>query len=137
MTKWMKWIGLLSAVLLIVSCFTPWVYIALKDITVSGVDSTGTAFGKPGFLHFILSGIYILFMLIPKVWTKRANLLVCGFNIAWSIRNFIVVSSCYMGECPEKKFGLYLIVISSALMMLSSCFPDMQLKETDEVKSEN
>src|SRR6187399_2777585 len=111
MTKWMKWIGLLSAVLLIVSCFTPWVYIAMKDVTVSGVESTGTAFGKPGYLHFILGGIYFLFMLIPKVWTKRANLLVCGFNLAWSIRNFIVISSCYMGECPEKKAGLYLIIV--------------------------
>jgi len=135
MKKWMKWIGLMSAILLVVSCFTPWVYIAMKNITVSGIDSTGTSFGKPGFLHFILAGIYTVFTLIQKVWTKRANLLVCGFNLAWSIRNFIIISACYMGECPEKKSGLYLIVFASALMLLASFFPDMELKETDEIKN--
>ncbi len=135
--KWFKWIGIMSALLLIVSCFTPWVYIAMGNITVSGIDSTGTSFGKPGLLHFILSGIYILFMLVPKIWTKRANLLVCAFNLGWSIRNFIIISACYMGECPQKKSGLYLIVIASSLMLLASFFPDMKLKEEEEEASKN
>ena len=129
--KWIKWMGIMAALLLIASCFTPWVFIAMKNITVSGVDATGTSFGKPGYLHFILSGLFICFMLIPKIWTKRANLLVCGFNLAWSIRNFIIISACYMGECPEKKPGLYLIIIASAIMLLASFFPDVKLKETD------
>ena len=129
--RWMKWIGLLSAVLLIVSCFTPWVFIESKNITISGVDTTGTSFGKPGYFHFIMAGIYIIFTLIPRVWSQRSNLLICAFNLAWAIRNFIIISACRMGECPAKERGLYLSLLASALMLLSSFFPDIKLKSGD------
>src|SRR5258706_1940209 len=127
----MKWIGLLSAVLLIVSCFTPWLFIESKNLTISGVDATGTNFGKPGYFHFIMTGIYIIFTLIPRVWSQRSNLLICAFNLAWAIRNFIIISACRMGECPAKETGLYLSLLASALMLLSSFFPDIILKSGD------
>ena len=126
--RWMKWIGLLSALLLIISCFMPWVFIESKNITISGVDATGTNFGKPGYFHFIMAGIYIIFTLIPRVWSQRSNLLICAFNLAWAIRNFIIISACRMGECPAKEPGLYLSLFASALMLLSAFFPDIKLK---------
>src|SRR5262245_20435182 len=109
----MKWIGILSAILLIISCFSPWVCIVSKNITVSGVDATGTNFGKPGYFHFIMTALYIILTLIPKVWSQRTNLLICAFNLGWAIRNFIIIPVCQMGECPEKKSGLYLSLIAS------------------------
>ena len=129
--RWMKWIGILAAILLIVSCFTPWVYIASKSITVSGVEATGTNFGKPGYFHFIMAAIYVVFILIPKVWTQRSNLLICAFNIGWAIRNFIIIPACQMGDCPEKRSGLYLTLIASILMLIASLFPDIKLDEKD------
>ncbi len=33
--RWMKWIGLAAAILLIISCFIPWVFIESKNITVT------------------------------------------------------------------------------------------------------
>ena len=120
------------AITLVISCFMPWVVIGSKNIVVSGVDATGTSFGKPGYFHFVMTGIFILFMLIPRIWSKRANLLITGFNVAWAFRNFIIISACHMGECPEKKPGIYIALIASLLMLVSSFFPDIKLKEGKE-----
>lgn len=132
--RWMKWIGLLAAVLLIISCFTPWVVIGSRNMVISGVDATGTNFGKPGYFHFILTGLFFIFSITPRIWAKRSNLLIGAVNIAWAIRNFIIITACHMGECPEKKSGIYLTVFASAIMLLSSFFPDIKLKPSEPVK---
>jgi len=125
----MKWIGLVAVILLIVSCFIPWVFIPSKNIIVSGVDSTGTNFGKPGYTHFVLSVFFIIFHFIPKLWAKRINLLIVALNIAWAIRNYFIISMCREGECPEKQIGLWLVLLASVLMLVAALFPDVQLKE--------
>ena len=127
MTKYMKWVGFLAAVLLIISCFTPWVFIASQKITVSGIDATGINLGKPAYLHFIFLFFFLLFYFTPRIWAKRMNLLVTAFNTAWAIRNFVVLGACQGGECPEKQIGLYLVLLSSLLLLLSSFFPDIKL----------
>ena len=129
----MKWAGLLIVGLLIVSCFIPWVIIESKNIIVSGVDATDTNFGKPGYIHFVLSFFFIIFHLIPKIWAKRWNLLIVALNLAWAVRNYFIISACRDGECPEKQIGFYLVLISSVLLMLSAMFPDVKL--TEEKKS--
>ncbi len=127
--RYLKWIGLAAAVLLIVSCFTPWVIIESRNITVSGVDATGTNFGKPGYFHILLSALFIVCTIIQRVWAKRLNLLVTALNTGWALRNFFIISTCQGGECPEKQIGLYLVLLSSLLLLLSALFPDMKLKE--------
>jgi len=126
--RYMKWIGLVAVILLVVSCFLPWVLIASKNIVVSGVDSTGTNFGKPGYTHFVLSFFFIILHFIPKLWAKRVNLLIVALNIAWVIRNFFIISMCREGECPEKQIGLWLVILASVLMLIAALFPDVQLK---------
>ena len=126
---YMKWIGLAAIILLVISCFTPWVIIESKNITVTGVDSTGTNFGKPAYVHFIFSFFFIIFHLVPTIWAKRWNLIVVALNIAWAIRNYIIISACRDGECPEKQTGLYLVVGAAALMLLAALFPDVKLNE--------
>ncbi len=125
--RYMKWIGFAAGVLLIVSCFTPWVFIASRDITISGIDATGTNFGKPGYFHFLCAFFFLLFNFIPKIWAKRSNLLVAALNIAWAIRNFFVIAACQGGECPEKKTGLYFVLFASIIMLITTFFPDMKL----------
>lgn len=127
--RYMKWIGLAAAVLLIVSCFIPWVFIESRNITVSGIDAAGTNFGKPGYFHFFMLVFFLLFSFIQKTGVKRANLLITALNLGWAIRNYFVISSCQGGDCPLKKAGLYLMLIASVLMMLSALFPDMKLPE--------
>lgn len=134
--RYMKWIGLAAAVLLVVSCFSPWVLIEEKNITISGIDTTGTNYGKPAYLHFFLSFFFIIFTLVPRIWAKRANLAVAALNIAWAIRNFIIISACQAGDCPVKKSGIWMMGLASLLMLLSSFFPDMKLpKEKQPAKN--
>lgn len=125
----MKWIGLLAVLLLVYSCFIPWVIIPSQNIIVSGVDSTGTNFGKPGYAHFVLGFFFIVFHFIPKLWAKRINLLIVALNIAWAIRNYFIISMCRGGECPEKQIGLWLVLAASALLLIAALFPDIQLKK--------
>ena len=124
----MKWIGLLAVLLLVYSCFIPWVIIPSQNIIVSGVDSTGTNFGKPGYAHFVLGFFFTVFHFFPKLWAKRCNLLVVALNIAWAVRNYFIISMCREGECPEKQIGLWLVLSGSVLMLFAALFPDIKLK---------
>jgi hypothetical protein len=125
----MKWIGLLAALALIIACFMPWVFIESKNITVTGIESSGTSFGKPGYFHFVLAAFFIAFNFTPRIWAKRMNLLVSVLNIGWAARNYFLISACAGGECPEKKVGLLIVVGSSSLMLLTALLPQMKLPE--------
>ena len=127
--RWMKWTGLAASVLLIISCFSTWVIIVSKNIAVSGVDATGTNFGKPGYFHFLFTFFFILFTLIPRIWAKRTNLLITALNFSWALRNYFIISACRGGDCPEKQTSIYLMLIASLLMLASALFPDIKLRE--------
>jgi hypothetical protein len=127
--------GAAAALLLIISCFLPWVYIEVKSITVSGFATAGTGFGKPGLLASVLAGVSILFYLIPRVWAKRANLFVTGLNMAWAIRNYIIVSACHDGECPQKQTALFLMLGASVAMIGFALFPRIDLKQESGSKT--
>ena len=109
--RWMKWIGVAAALLLIISCFIPWVFIESKNITVTGIDATGTNFGKPGYFHLLMSILFLLFNFIPKVWSRRSNLLVAALNIAWAVRNYFLISACQMGDICEKNLEYILFCL--------------------------
>jgi hypothetical protein len=123
----MKWIGLLAVLALIIACPMPWVFIESKNITVTGIESSGTSFGKPGYFHFVLAAFYLALHFTSRIWAKRLNLLVSVLNIGWAVRNYFLISACAGGECPEKKFGLFVILGSSCLMLLAALLPQMKL----------
>jgi hypothetical protein len=125
----MKWVGLLATIALVIACFFPWVFIESKNITVTGIDATGTSFGKPGYFHFILAAFYLVFHFTPRIWAKRINLLVVALNIGWAARNYFLISACAGGECPEKKAALYIILISSFVMLVAALLPKIKLAE--------
>jgi hypothetical protein len=127
--RYMKWIGLLAVILLVVSCFLPWVTIPSKNIVVSGIDSTGTNFGKPGYAHFIFGFFFVVFHFLSRLWAKRINVLIVALNIAWAVRNYFIISMCRTGECPEKQIGLWLVLGASSLMLIAALLPDIQLKD--------
>jgi hypothetical protein len=132
----MKWVGITAAIVLIVSCFIPWVVIESKNIMVSGIDAAGTDYGKPGYFHFIMVFFFLIFSFTARIWAKRCNLLVIAMNFAWAIRNYFVITACQGGDCPEKKAGIYLVVLTSVLMMVAALFPDMKLPGEKEKKNE-
>jgi hypothetical protein len=132
--RYMKWIGLAAAVLLIVACFSPWVIIESRNITISGMDTTGSKFGKPGYLHLLMVFFFLIFHFTPRLWAKRFNLLVVGINTAWFIRNFFLIAVCRGGECPERQSGLYMLLLATILMLVAALFPDMEITETKKEK---
>ena len=130
----MKWIGLVAAIALISACFFPWVFIESKNVTVSGIASEGTSFGKPGYFHFVLAGIYLLLHFIQRIWSKRLNILVSALNTGWAVRNYFLISACSGGECPEKKTALYVLLASSVLMLIAALLPNLSMGEENQPK---
>lgn len=121
--RYSTWIGIGAVLLLAAACAMPWVLIPSKQLVISGIDASGTRYGKPGYLHLLLGFFYLLFTLVPAVWAKRANLLVVAFNLAWTIRNFLILSLCRGGECPQRLIGLYLLAMASILMLIAALLP--------------
>ncbi|HWC54828.1 MAG TPA: hypothetical protein VG676_14670 [Chitinophagaceae bacterium] len=129
--RFLKWIGFAAALALAIACFFPWVFIESKNITLSGIEATGTSFGKPGYFHFLMTAFFLVFHFIPKVWAKRSNLVVVALNLAWAIRNYILISLCHMGECPVKKTAIYILIPASVVMLAAALFPDIDLSKND------
>lgn len=127
--SWKKVLSILSVIGVIAACFLPWASINSLQITINGVQTAGTGFGKPGYLHMSFVALFAITFFIRSVGAKRIGLIFVGLNFAWAIRNFIVIGSCEAGECPEKLSGLYLLLICSVTLLISGLFPDIQLKE--------
>ncbi|MBG9377229.1 hypothetical protein I5907_13385 [Panacibacter sp. DH6] len=120
-------IGILAVLALIGICFMPFTFIASKQITVTGFSAEGTNFGKPGYLNVILSVICLIFFAVPKIWAKRTNVFIAAINLAWALRNYLLLGSCILGECPEKKAGLYLLMLAAIVIQAMTLLPKMDV----------
>jgi hypothetical protein len=129
--KYSNWIGILSVIVLIYASFQPWVFIDSQNLTLTGMNTAGTTFGKPALVNLVLSAVAAMLFLLPYVFAKRANLFFCALNLAWAIRNFILLSICHAGECAEKKTGIYIYVAAAIMIMLMGLFPDVKLKDEE------
>jgi len=117
-----KLLAILSAGVLIAACFFPWVTVDSKNVVIGGMHSTVMQFGKPGMLHLILCGVYLLLLAFHKPWSLRVAFFVALFNIAWGLRNLILIPTCRGGICPEKQPALYAAFIACILMVVSVLF---------------
>lgn len=126
--KYSQITGVGLCILLIIFSFVPWVYIPSIDKHISGMFTEGTNFGKPAVINIFFTVISLVLFLIPKLWAKRINLFMVALNLAWTIRNFFVVSSCFAGECPEKQIGLYGLIITSVGILIMATLPKIATK---------
>lgn len=134
---YLHYVGLFSGILLIIGCFLPWVHINSINETLTGFRvqrfPNGTFYGKAGNIILPLTVLITLFILVPKVWAKRANLFLASFLVAYSIRTYVIfTSSLFEGEVT-KKIGIYLVAILPFLLLLSSIFPRGGSKIPDEI----
>ena len=134
MAKYSKWIGLAGFGLLMLACFLPWTYHADIDKTFTGFFSEKNMYGKPGKFLLILAGISVASSFANLVWMKRVGLFLSAINVAYAVKTFLVFGSCYLGYCPEKKTGLWLMIISSFIVFIASLFPDGKVNE--KIKAE-
>jgi uncharacterized membrane protein YesL len=130
--KYSQRIGIIATIALMADCFLPWIYIASKQITVSGFIAIGTTYGKPGLLSFIMCVIMLVMFAVPAIWAKRTNVFIAALNFAWSIRNYLTLSFCMAGECPEKKMGLFILVGLSAIILVMALLPKMDVGKKEQ-----
>ena len=121
-------IGVITVLALFGICFMPWSYISSKDIVITGLKSAGTDFGKPGLLNIILSSVCLLFFILPKIWAKRTNVFIAAINFAWAIRNYLLLTTCMVGECPEKKAGIYLLLLATLIIQVMALLPKINVE---------
>lgn len=127
--KYSQRIGILAAIGVMALCWLPWIFIASRQLTVSGFHAEGTNFGRPGLLHMVFCIVMLVLFTVPAIWAKRTNVFVAAINLAWSVRNYILLSSCLMGECPEKKPALYLLIVFAAIAQVMALLPKLPVPQ--------
>ena len=130
--KYTQIIGLIAALALIFICFIPWVYIPSLQVYLNGINGKGSPelnFGSQVKSHGFLALWMGVCFLVPRVWAKRLNVFLGAINLSWAFKNYLIFSMCRAGECPEKQIGLYLLLIVSAILLVASLFPKLELKK--------
>lgn len=127
-------VGLAACILLLISCFLPWTYYADPHIT-SEAEKTFTGFftfhnqyGKPGILLLLIAVLVFILMLLPKIWAKRANIFITALGMGYAVKTYILYTSCYNAYCPEKKAGIFIMMLSVVLLLAASMFPYVKLE---------
>ena len=128
MNRTFHYIGLLTCLLLIASCFIPWVHYNNINETFTGYHVSrfpaGNYYGRAGIVITFFTVIIFLLMLTPKLFAKRINLFLSALLFAYCLRTYVIFTgSLFEGEV-EKRAGIYLINILSFLLLLTSVFPN-------------
>lgn len=131
--KFLHWLGIAACIALIVSCFLPWGYYGDINQTFTGFYSYQNQYGRPGKFLLPMGTLILVFMLLPKVWAKRANLFIAALTLAYAVKNYILFGSCYNNYCPQRLFGIYLVLTAASVMLLAVVFPSMKFKKEGEV----
>ena len=121
--KYTQTIGIIASLIVLICSFLPWSIVVSEQITISGFETEGTRFGKPGLFLNFFTIIAIVLFLIPAIWAKRTNIFIGAIVFTWSLRNYILVSTCLMGECPVKQTALYVLVAASFVVMIMTLLP--------------
>lgn len=127
--KFYKQIGFIACVLLIISCFLPWAYYPDLHQSFTGFFSEKEIYGKPGKVFIFFAACSVILIFIDKIWAKRTLIFITAFNLGYLIRTYILFTTCYNTICPSKEYGLYLLILSSVVLMIVSFFPDLKVAE--------
>jgi uncharacterized membrane protein YjjP (DUF1212 family) len=127
--KYYKLIGITACALLLVSCFLPWAYYADLHRSFTGFYTEKNEYGKPGVFFSFIAICSVILILIDKIWAKRVHIIFAAITIGYLIKTYILFTSCYIGYCPEKKFGIFILITACTLMMIVALFPDIKLMD--------
>lgn len=127
--KYYKQIGIAACVLLVISCFLPWAFYPDLHKSFDGFFSEKEIYGKPGKVFIFFAVVSAILILLNSVWAKRTLIFIAAFNLGYMIRTYILYTSCYRAFCPEKQYGLYLLIFSSVLLLVASFFPNLKVIE--------
>lgn len=129
----MKWVSIIAAIIVIVSCFFPWVVIESKDIVISGVDAGGTNYGKPGYANIFFTTVSMFFFFIPRVWTRIICIVFAVLNLAWTASNvFFKLAKCEAGICPDRQPALFIVFIAALVLIIGVLSTPLPIKQSQE-----
>jgi hypothetical protein len=135
MAIYSKWVALCAFLLLTMACFLPWTFHADIQKTFTGFYTENNIYGRPGKFLLIFGGFSAFFAFIPKLWLKRTALFLSGLNVAYGIKTFLMYGACYQGYCPEKKFGLFLMLICTFFLLAAAMFPAGDINQLPAAES--
>jgi hypothetical protein len=130
--KYSQMIGIIAALSIFGICYMPWVFVPGPNVTLSGVNgyvSENLYFGKPIKFYLFFLCIMIIFFALPKVWAKRVNIFLGAIVLGYSIYNYLLFTLCREGVCPEKKKGIYLLLVSAVIVQLMTFFPKITIPD--------
>jgi hypothetical protein len=127
--KYSQWIGIAAALLLVAASRMPWAYFPDLGKEFTGFFSEQNRYGRPGKVLTFFSVIMIVLFVIPRIWAKRTNIIVAAITVAYAIRSYILYTSCYHGICPEKRPGIFLVLLGAAIAVAAALLPDLPVKE--------
>ena len=127
--KYAPYIGILAAVIIIISCFLPWAYYPDIHETFTGLYSKENIYGRPGKTFIFLSVIIMILFLTRRLWAKRVSQVIGIVILAYAVKAYILFTSCYNGICPEKKAGIFLIMISALVILIAGLFTGVKIPE--------
>lgn len=110
--------GIAAALILIFFCFLPWAYYPDLQENFTGFYSSHNHYGRPGKTFCFLAAVSIIMFLIPKIWARWVNQLVGVVLLAYAIKTYVLFSSCYNTICPEVKFALPAVLVSSLVILV-------------------
>lgn len=127
--------GILTCLGIIGACFMPWTYYQSIQQTFTGFNvvpfPTGNYYGKAGIPISVISSLILLLMFIPRIWAKRTNLFLAGVLVAYTIRTYIIFTSALFDGEVTKFIGIYLVIILSILLLITTLFPNVQTNRSD------
>lgn len=127
--KFYKLTGFFACALLIVSCFLPWAYYADLHESFTGFYSHENIYGKPAKVFIFLAVCSLILIYLDKIWAKRTLIFLSALNIGYLIKTYVLFTSCYSTICPQKQYGLYLLMISVLALLIVSLLPNLKVEE--------
>ncbi|MGN6602808.1 MAG: hypothetical protein ACTHK8_10180 [Ginsengibacter sp.] len=133
--KYYKPLGFLASIVLVISCFLPWAYYPDLQKSFTGFFTEQNMYGKPGMVFVFFAVVSVILIFINKIWAKRTLIFFAALNAGYLLKTYVIYTSCYRGYCPDKQYGIYLLIISCVTLLVVSFFPD--LKVTDNKSDED
>ena len=129
--KYSPWIAAVAFALLVFACIMPWTYHEDLGKHFTGFYSEKNIYGKPGKFLTIAGALTVICAFTPIVWLKRVSLFLSAINVAYAVTAFIRFGACYDGYCPERKIGLFLMLISTIVLLITSMLPKGKVRNPE------
>ena len=134
--KYYKTIGLSACVLLIISCFLPWTYYEDINKNFTGFYTEQNMYGKPAMFFIFIAVVSAALIYSNKLWAKRTHIFLVALSIGYLIKTYVLYTSCYNAYCPEKRYGLYVLIFTTLLLTAVAIFPDNKIMDDNDSQTE-